>query len=72
MSASQVDACLSRPISGVRQQMLACACTTCTLNYSFPLIDEEVGDMINPAVTNNTPIQGAAVNKRHQLIELFS
>ena len=36
-----------------------------------PLTEEEVGDVMDTELTNNAPVQGAALYKRQQLIELF-
>ncbi|KAH3841483.1 hypothetical protein DPMN_114947 [Dreissena polymorpha] len=41
------------------------------LDSNVPLREEFVGNVMEPEVMNNTPVHGAACDKRQQLIKLF-
>ncbi|KAH3735028.1 hypothetical protein DPMN_041488 [Dreissena polymorpha] len=41
------------------------------LDSNVPLIEELVGNVMEPEVMNNTPVHRAAYDKRQQLIKLF-
>ncbi|KAH3836604.1 hypothetical protein DPMN_109975 [Dreissena polymorpha] len=41
------------------------------LDSNVPLIEELVGNEMEPEVMNNTPVHRAACDKRQQLIKLF-
>ncbi|KAH3839409.1 hypothetical protein DPMN_112839 [Dreissena polymorpha] len=41
------------------------------LDSNIPLIEELVGNVMEPEVMNNTPVHRAACDQRQQLIKLF-